>query len=88
MSKALIKVKQVCHPISQETIGFRLQAAHPNSAGRDWKGNPAPSFAKRFLIAESSDMSHSPDEKDYAKFCDQLRFHKFTDFPIVSTPKA
>jgi hypothetical protein len=88
MSKALIKVKEVRHPISETTIGFRLQAAHPNSAGRDWKGNPAPSFAKRFLIAESSDQSHSPTEQDYFKFCEQLKFHKFTEFPIVSAPKV
>jgi hypothetical protein len=82
VSKALIQVKQVKHPISEETIGFRLQAAHPNMAGRDWKGNPKPSFAKRFLIAEGSDHPAIPTEQDYIKFCDEVALpplHRVSD---------
>ena len=76
------------HPISEETIGFRLQAAIPNQAGRDWRGNPKPSFTKRYLVAESSDMSAMPEEKDYVKFCEELKFLGFKEFPIVAVPKV
>jgi hypothetical protein len=87
-SKAIVQVKAVKHPISEEVIGFRLQAAHPNMAGRDWRGNPKPSFAKRFLVAESSDHSAMINEQEYERFCKELRFLGFTEFPIVATPKV
>lgn len=88
MSTAYIQVKKVKHPISEATIGFRLQAAIPNQAGRDWKGNPKPAFTKQYLVAEGSDQSALPDEKDYEKFCAELRFLGFSAFPIVAVPKV
>lgn len=87
MSKALIKVKEVKHPISETTIGFRIQAAHPNLAGRNFRGQPVPSFAKKYLIGESSDYP-TVTEKEMVAFTKPLReLHKFTDFEIVSVPK-
>ena len=87
MSTALIKLKEVKHPISEETIGFRFQAAHPNRAGRNRKGDEIPSFAKKYLIAESSDYP-SVTETEFDKFTKSLSLFGFTEFPIVSTPKG
>jgi hypothetical protein len=87
-SVALIKVKEVKHPISEATIGFRIQAAHPNKAGRNRKGEAIPAFRKPYLIAESSDFSAMVDEEQYLRFCADLRkLHGYTDFPIVAVPK-
>lgn len=85
--RALIKIKETKHPISEVTIGFRIQAAHPNKAGRDYRGNPIPAFRKPFLIAESSDYT-TITEKEFDTFTGHLRsFHGYTEFPIVSAPK-
>lgn len=51
--KAILKLKEVKHPISEETIAFRIQAAIPNESG--WKG--APSFRKPYFIAETGDYT-------------------------------
>ena len=83
MSQALLKIKATKHPISEETIGFRIQAAVPNNAGRDFRGNAIPSFAKKYLISESSDHT-TVGVKQLDSFLNDLTFQKFNDFVIVS----
>ena len=61
MTKAILKLKTVKHPISEEIIGFRLQAAIPNKAGKAF-GKSVPSFKRPYLLGESSDYS-----EDYLK---------------------
>jgi hypothetical protein len=85
--KALIKIREVKHPISEQSIGFRIQAAHPNNAARNFKGEAIPSFTKKYLIAESSDFSVITDV-EYNRFADNLRnLHGYDDLTIVSVPK-
>ena len=87
MSQALLKVKETKHPISEATIGFRIQAAVPNQAGRDFRGNAVPSFAKRYLISESSDHTEV-GVKQMADFINDLQFQNFNDFVMVSDARA
>lgn len=88
VSKAIIKIKETRRPISEDTIGFRIQAAVPNMAGRDFRGNAVPSFRKPYLIAESSDFS-AIEDKDYERFTENLRkLHNYTEFEIVAAPKS
>jgi hypothetical protein len=84
MTTALLKIKQVKHPISEEIIGFRIQAAIPNNAGRDFNGNACPSFVKKYLIDESSDHTSLSDDRiaDFTK--KNLAFQGYTKFDIVS----
>lgn len=80
--KALVRLKESKHPISEETIGFRLQAAVPNVAGRAF-GKEIPSFRAPYFIAESSDHSLSELEKDgvfediIKQFQEQIRFQGY-----------
>jgi hypothetical protein len=83
MSQALLKIKATKHPISEKTIGFRIQAAHPNMAGRNRQGEEIPSFAKKYLIAESSDEP-SIETRHIDRFTDKLMFQNFSEFVIVS----
>lgn len=79
--KALLKLKEVKHPISDTTIGFRIQAAIPNEAG--WKGKP--SFRSPFFIAETGDYteSHLVQGDNFARvlsdFERQIEWQGFTD---------
>ena len=77
--KATVRLKEVKRPISEETIGFRLQAAVPNAAG--FKGKT--SYASPFFIAESSDYTASYVEGNFpeilSKFEKQLNWQGFTD---------
>lgn len=54
--KAMLRLKETKHPISEETIGFRIQAAIPNKAGKAF-GKPVPSFRGVYFLGETSDMS-------------------------------
>lgn len=82
--KALIRLKQTTHPISEEVIGFRLQAAIPNMAGKAF-GKEVPMFRSPYLISESSDHSveelsrDGAFEKVIASFQEQLRFQGFSE---------
>jgi hypothetical protein len=87
MCQALLKIKATKHPISEETIGFRIQAAVPNNAGRGFHGNAIPSFAKKYLIGESSDYTTLGD-KQIAAFVDDLNFQKYNEFVMVSDARA
>lgn len=87
MSQALLKIKATKHPISEATIGFRIQAAHPNQAGRNFKGQAVPSFAKKYLIAESSDHSEI-GKKQMDNFLEELAFQRFDDFVLISDARA
>lgn len=53
---AMLRLKEVKHPISEATIGFRIQAAIPNKAGKAF-GKPIPSFRGVYFLGETSDMS-------------------------------
>lgn len=86
MSKVIIKQKTVKRPISGEEIGFRLQAAIPNDAGSkydktDERGRRV-SFAKKYLVAESSDMT-SMNERMVDNFLETLRFQGFTEIVML-----
>lgn len=83
--KALIKVKEVKHVLSGQVIGIRYQAAIPNNAARNFKGEAIPSFAKKWLVGESSDFS-MVSSKDLDRFTEKLKFLGFNEFPIVSQP--
>lgn len=58
MSKAMLRLKEIKRPISEETIGFRIEAAVPNCAAKAF-GKPTPSFGKKYLITQTSDVSES-----------------------------
>jgi hypothetical protein len=93
MSKAVIKLKTVRRPSSQEIIGFRMQATLPNTAGRTMRARlengeavsfyatdePAPSFKKPYLICESSDCSHI-GKREIVRFLDGLRWQGFKEY--------
>lgn len=96
-SKALIHVKVARHPISDEVIGFRLEAAVPNEAGRVMKARKssdgqtlgfyatqqtAPSFRRPFLIEVSSDYSEL-DQKKVDRFKDNLRWQGYREFELT-----
>lgn len=82
--KATVRLLEVTRPISGETIGFRLQAAVPNSAG--FKGKT--SFKKPFFIAESSDYSEAYIEGHFKEILNQfereLNWQGFTDLQFAT----
>lgn len=83
--KALVRLKEVTRPLSEETIGFRLQAAIPNSAGKAF-GKEVASFRGDYLILESSDHSATELEAGNAfqriveGFASDLRRFGYTEF--------
>lgn len=95
-SRALVRVKTVRKPISDEVIGFRLEAAVPNEEGRVMRANhsggevvsfyatkqPAPSFRKPYFIAQSSDFC-SIDTKKIERFLDDLRWQGYREFDLI-----
>lgn len=95
-SKALVHVKTVRKPISDEVIGFRLEAAIPNQEGRVMRAKknggetvgfyatqqPTPSFRKPYFIAQSSDYTDI-DPKKIERFLDELRWHGYREFELV-----
>lgn len=95
MSKALIHVKTVRKPISEEVIGFRLEAAIPNMEGRVMKarkdGNAtafyateerAPSFRRPYFIDQTSDYGRI-DRKKVERFMENLKWEGFKEFELV-----
>jgi hypothetical protein len=82
VGRALIKFCEIKRPYSAEIIGTRIKAAIPNLAGRNWAGEAVPSFAKKYLIEESSDMS-SVTDKYLDQFLDRIRGHGYNEFVLV-----
>lgn len=95
MSKALIHVKTVRKPISEEVIGFRLEAAIPNMEGRVMKARKdgdstafyatderAPSFRRPYFIDQTSDYGRI-DRKKVERFMDNLKWEGFKEFELV-----
>ena len=94
-NKALIHVKISRHPISEQIIGFRLEAAIPNMDGRVMKARKdgdstafyatderAPSFRKPYLIEQTGDYGRiSKDKID--RFMDRLKWEGFKDFELI-----
>lgn len=72
MANAIMKLKEVKHPISEETIGFRIQAAVPNKAGKAF-GKAVPSFRRPFFIAETSDHSEAYLKENFIAVSDSLK---------------
>lgn len=64
---ATLKLKAVSHPISEALIGFRIQAAIPNKAGRGFKGQPVTSYQKPYLITQTSDYSEGYLSENFDK---------------------
>lgn len=56
----IFKIREVRRPISQEVIGYRVLVGVPNMDGHEpFSTLPAPSFAKKYLIYESSDFGET-----------------------------
>lgn len=70
--KAILKVKTITHPISEEIIGYRIQAAVPNKAGKAF-GKEVPSFKKPFFILETSDFSYDYLKEHFLKVVDRVK---------------
>jgi hypothetical protein len=84
VSDCLIKVTVTKRPFSEEEIGFRLKAAHPNRAKYNrFKGEYVPSFAKPYLIAETSDHGDLSEEHLEAFKSDLTSLLGFKDFRLV-----
>lgn len=92
--KALIRLRFTRRPISQEVLGYRLQATVPNLAARKMKAiigqdgtadsfaatkEQVPSFRKPYLIAESSDCS-SIGKNEIEKFIKDLMWQGFDEW--------
>jgi hypothetical protein len=94
MAKALVRVTAKRRPVSGDIIGYRLQAAIPNAAGRRMvmtSGGPratseeAPSFRKPYLIEESMDYGYmrAISESDVERFARGLNFAGYDSFEFV-----
>lgn len=70
--EVMLRLKTVKHPISEETIGFRIQAAVPNKAGKAF-GKPIPSFKKPYFISETSDYSEDYLKENFDKVVDRVK---------------
>lgn len=56
--QAIYKIREVLSPLHKDHRGFRLIVAVPNMQGHDaFSSRPAPSFARSFLLFQSSDYN-------------------------------
>lgn len=92
-SKVTIRIQEKKKPISDETIGFRFQAAIPNQAAVKMKpvkkkgehvgfmatNIPTTSFRKDYLIFETGDMSEI-NERDFERFLGTLKGLGFSHY--------
>lgn len=72
MSKAMLRLREVKHPISETTIGFRIEAAVPNKAAKAF-GKPSPSFRKPYFLGQTSDVSESQLEAKFESMLEKIR---------------
>lgn len=94
MSKAIIRIKTVRTKTTDEIIGYRLEAAIPNEAGRQMRARrdstgevisfyatakSQPSFTGQYLIEQSSDMS-VVQPRAVQRFMENLRFSGYDQF--------
>lgn len=95
MSKAVVRIQPKFRPISGDIIGYRLQAAIPNTAGRRMvmtsngpraTDEEVPAFRKPFLIEESMDYSsiQSVSEVDCERFAKQLNWAGYDHFQFLA----
>lgn len=87
MSKAMLRLREVKRPISEETIAFRIEAAIPNRAGKAF-GKNVPSFRKPYFIAETSDISEQElnaenFEKAMTSFRQKLKWAGYSETYFV-----
>lgn len=93
-NKALVRIQGKYRPVSGELIGFRLQAAIPNMAGRKMvhtsnglraTSEEVPAFRKPYLIGESMDYDaiERVSEADAERFAKQLRWAGYSQFEFV-----
>lgn len=96
--RALIRIKYVCRPISDELIGYRLVAAVPNQAARKMKARKdkhgdriftstdemVPSFRAPYMIKESSDHSMI-GKAEIEKFIKDLMWEGFNEWEMVGS---
>lgn len=97
MSKAIVRVKVTRRPRSSEVIGYRLEAAIPNEAGRVMKasfdsagdvrgfystGEPTPSFQRPYLIEQGSDNPWIT-QGDVDRFLKHLKWSGYDQFQLV-----
>ena len=95
--KALVRIKTVRRPNSQEILGFRIEAAIPNDAGRVMRarkeggetvgfyatGASTPSFVRPYKICESSDHT-TIGAKKVTEFVEkQLYWQGYKDIAYV-----
>jgi hypothetical protein len=72
MANAILKLKTVKHPISEDVIGFRIQAAIPNRAAKAF-GKAVPSFKRPFFLAETSDHSEAYLQEHFEEVLDSFK---------------
>jgi hypothetical protein len=96
MSKAIVRVKITRRPRSDEIIGFRLEAAVPNEAGRVMRARkengqtvgfyatsqPAPSFRRPYLIDQGSDNPWIT-QGEIDRFLTKLKWEGYDQFDLV-----
>lgn len=70
--KAMLRLKTVKHPISESVIGFRIEAAIPNKAGKAF-GKEVPSFKKPYFIAQSSDHSEAFLKEHFSQVVEKMK---------------
>lgn len=95
--KALIQVKTVRQPISGNVLGFRIQAAVPNEAGRVMRANfngegqaesfyatkeTAPSFRRPYFISETSDYT-TLGIREVDRFLKDLQWQGYRKYEFV-----
>jgi hypothetical protein len=78
----MLKITATKRPISGDVIGYRIVAAIPNMAGRNY-GKEVPSFRKPYFVCESSDLP-SVSVGDVARFMDgPCKWAGYSDFVAV-----
>ena len=80
MSKAIVSVRKVVRPVSQEVRAYRIIAVIPNKAKWNQRQKRyTTSFHPRYIITESSDYptSRKPKLPEILKFVKELKeWHK------------
>lgn len=76
----IYKIKETRRPISQELLGYRILVAVPNMDGHEmFSSTPAPSFAPKYLVYESSDYGESELRAQLVRIFKHLITAGYTD---------